>query len=151
MKLSETDDREIRHIHDAWIATEAAGKNTEVTAFLANDIVALPDGGAPVCGKAAVRAAFFASDGSPCEIESVITSLEPAGGAVLKIADFRTTDAGGVEIAGSHAWLLVRDNKWKIRFMTWTIRRTCTPGSAARNPCAKDKQTRPCLRYASIV
>lgn len=121
LRLSDADVRRIRALHAAWIALEAAGKDTDLRPFLTDDVVALPHGGAPIEGRAAVSADLFASDGPPCQIDAVITSLEPVGDAALKIATFRTRLADGVEMEGAHVWLLVREDGWKVRFLTWTL------------------------------
>lgn len=124
------DDRvAIEELHTAWLAAELRGDTAALLALCAAAPVWLPPGGAPLCGRTAIREWLAAQPAATLQrIHIERLAISASGSFAWKTAAFRTVvdsgPGGGTRtVTGTHAWLLQRDDTpaWRIAVVTWTV------------------------------
>ena len=126
--LSAEDRLAIGAVHGEWLTAESMGDMSAVLQLCTADPVWLPPNHGPLCGRAAILRWL---EEQPHEtvrrIDIENLAMDGADSFAWKVAMFRTTLVGpagtdATVIAGSHGWLLQRDDTgtWRVAVVTWT-------------------------------
>ena len=126
---SDEDRAAIEAIHAAWLDAECRGDPAAVLEFCSAAPVWLPPDEAPLCGRAAILDWLRRQPATAVRrIEITDLSITGVGPFAWKAAAFRTTVedpavGGALTVAGTHAWLLQRDQAgaWRVAVVTWAI------------------------------
>lgn len=127
--LSAEDRLAIEALHRAWLDAELRGDSQPLLQFCTAAPVWLPPNEAALCGREEILR-WLDRQPHVAVLEIDIRDLVISGVDTfeLMVANFRTRfkgpgDSGVGVVAGSHAWLLQRDEAdvWRVAVVAWTI------------------------------
>lgn len=125
-ELTQRDVREIKDLHDAWIAKELAGHSSQLLDLCAEEIQLIPPDMRPLCGKEAI-ARYLEDDKvalQQVDVDDVFVSGSDTTAYLTSNYRTRYLAAGASEIheaTGTHLWVLRKqDGKWRVVVVTWS-------------------------------
>ena len=124
-ELFSRDLKEIRDLHDLWIAKELEGDALGVLTLCTDDVQWLVPNAGLVAGKVAARELLAEPGVEIQDIQTDDISIHGDGSLAYKTCTYRTryTADGSVELstaAGTHLWILRKtDGVWRVALVTW--------------------------------
>ncbi len=124
-KLSNEDLREIRYLHDQWIAKEMEGEPLCVLDLCTDDVQWLVPESGLLVGKASALEILTEPGVEIRAIETADVQIRGSGAFAYKTCTYctRYTSAGSAEVkvtTGTHLWILRKtDGVWRVALVTW--------------------------------
>ncbi len=124
-KLSDEDLREIRRLHDQWIAKETEGDALGVLDLCTDDVQWLVPESGLLVGKVSALEVLSEPGVEIREIETADVRIRGSGSFAYKTSTYCThyASAGTSEVkvmAGTHLWILRKTNgRWRVALVTW--------------------------------
>ena len=118
----------IEDLERRWLACELAGRVCDVLELCFPDIIWLPPGQSPICGKGAIHAWLERSRNRVMDISLSSVAVDGDSREAYKIASYRTrfVPDGSTEcstVTGWHLWILRRDaaSAWRVAVVAWSL------------------------------
>lgn len=126
--LRPADLAELEQLEQRWLACELTGRTSDLLDLCSPDIVWLPPGQLPICGKEAVRAWLDTVRDQISDIQVNDVKIDGDGLAAYRIASFCTRympngSTETVTVSGWHVWVLRCDagGIWRVEVVAWSL------------------------------
>jgi ketosteroid isomerase-like protein len=125
-ELTEREVREIKELHDLWIAKELAGNSFQLLDLCTEEIDWIPPDERPIRGKEAIARYLEANRVRLQQVKIDDVLIGGSDTTAYLTSNYRTrflSEAGSEthEVIGTHLWVLRKEHgKWRVAVVTWS-------------------------------